>query len=115
MSKIYIQNFPEVLKFSGSVGAACVLSGSLHCSGYSKLIGFITSSGSCETGSGFSIFQSVNAASDWDIDSGSDTWDTSFSAACSVDVLGNAIRVRYKNGATTTLNLRMLFQLKPIG
>ena len=114
MSKINSQNFPEVLSFSGSVGAACDMTGSLLCSGYSQLIGYITSSGSLDGTVGLSVQQSVNSGSEWDIISASQVSATAFTTSCMIDIIGDAIRVRSKNGATKTSNLRMLFQLKPV-
>ena len=114
MSKILVQRFPELLKFSGSVAAACDMTGSMPCAGYSQLVGYITSSGSLDGTVGLSVQQSVNGGSVWDIISASQVSATAFTTSCMIDIIGDAIRVRSKNGATKTSNLRMLFQLKPV-
>ncbi len=114
MSKIYVQAFPELLKFSGSLAAGASISGSLPCAGYSQLVGYITSSGSPETGSGLCVQQSVNGGSTWDINSGSYAGAAAFTSSCMLDIIGNAVNVRFAAGAASLAAVRMLFQLKPV-
>ena len=114
MSKLYTQNFPEVLKYSGALAANASVSGSIPCAGYSQLVGYIYSSGSAETGSGLSIKQSVDGGTNWDINSGCLASATAFTSSCMIDTIGNAFKVRYCNGATTAACVRMLFQMKPV-
>ncbi len=114
MSKIYVQNFPQLLSFSGSLVAAGSISGSLPCAGYSQLVGYITSSGSSETGSGLCVQQSVDSGSNWDINSGSYAVATAFTSSCMLDIIGNAVKVRFAAGATDIDEVRTLFQLKPV-
>ncbi len=114
MSKIYVQSFPELLKFSGSLAAGASISGSLPCAGYSQLVGYITSSGSPETGSGLCIQQSVNGGSTWDINSGSYAGAVAFTSSCMLDIIGNAVNVRFAAGAASLAAVRLLFQLKPV-
>ena len=114
MSKLYVQSFPELLKFSGSLAAGASISGSLPCAGYSQLVGYITSSGSPETGSGLCVQQSVNGGSTWDINSGSYASAVAFTSSCMIDIIGNAVNVRFAAGATNLTAVRLLFQLKPV-
>ncbi len=115
MGKLYVQKFPEVLAYdSGSVGSGCTLTGSFLCSGYSQIVGFLTSSGSLNSSSGLRIHQSVNKGTDWDYLSASQVSATGFSASYMVDIFGDAVRVQFINGGTTAASLRMLFQLKPV-
>lgn len=114
MAKLHVQSFPELLKYSGSLAAAGSISGSLPCAGYSQLVGFITSSGSSETGSGLCVQQSVNSGSEWDINSGSYATVAAFTSSCMIDIIGNAVKVRFGAGATDIDAVRALFQLKPV-
>ncbi len=114
MSKIYVQNFPQLLSFSGSLVAAGSISGSLPCAGYSQLVGYITSSGSSETGSGLCVQQSVDGGVTWDINSGCLAGTPAFTSSCMIDIIGNAVKVRFAAGANDLTAVRTLFQLKPV-
>jgi len=115
MGKVYVQKFPEVFAYSsGSVGAACALTGSFLCSGYSQIVGYVTSSGSLDAASGLRIQQSIDKGGNWDIISASQVSATSFTTSCMVDIIGNAVRVTFDNGATTAASLRAGFYLKPV-
>ena len=115
MAKVFVQKFPSVLTYSGSLAANTAITGSAKCAGYSRLLGFITMSSSSETASGLNIKQSVDGGINWDCVSASDAIATATgSAACSLEILGDAVRVSFKAGATTITSMKTLFQLRPI-
>ena len=115
MSRIYVQKFPEVWKFSGSIAnAATSNSGSFACAGYATLLGLVYSDEASETASGIQVAQSVDGGSNFDLISSSQV---AASAAQSFEyqIYGNAVKVTFINGGTATANSRWLWQLKPVG
>ena len=115
MSKTDIQRVTTVLDYSGSMAAAAELSGSAFCGGYGRLIGIALSSASSVAGSGLSIYQSPNLGQKWAYTT------TCQIAACkhlesafSVEVVGDAIRIDYINGATTAASAWLFWQLRPV-
>ncbi len=115
MTKIYAQKAHEVFTYSGSLAVNGILSGSLPCAGYSKLVGWISTSASSESGSGFRIHQSIDNGLNWRITSSSAAMANSSSAACSVDIIGNAVQVYFKCGSTAgAASVNALFYLRPI-
>jgi len=117
MSKLYVQHAAPVLSYSGSLAAATAITGSAHCAGYARLVGFITSdaSSASESASFFSIKQSVDSGANFDYTSASNLFGAGGgSAACAATVVGNAVKVYYKSGISTIANLRTGFWLLPI-
>lgn len=114
MAKIHVQSMPEVLQYSGSLAANGSISGSAYCNGYAKLVGWCWSSCTSETASGLRIHQSVDSGSNWEIVSASDALTADASAACGVDIIGNAVKVEFKMGAAAACGVRAIFQLRPV-
>jgi len=115
MTRINIQKFPEVFTYSsGSVSAGCAMTGSQPCSGYSQIVGNIYSSGSLDSACGLKIWQSVDGGTYWDITSASQVATAGFTTSCMVDIIGNAVKVAYKNGEAVSASLRLGFYLKPV-
>ena len=113
MARTFGQATTEVFNLtSGCFTAAGASSGSANSSGYSQLFGFITTDQTTETGSGLLIRQSVDGGTNWDLVSASDV--IAASAACAVNIQGNAVRVDISLGATEASALRCGFWLRPI-
>lgn len=114
MSKIYAQLMPEVLQYSGSLAANGSISGSAVCNGYAKLVGWCWSSCTSVAACGLKVSQSVDKGSNWEIISASDALAANASAACSTEIIGNAVKVEFKMGAAAACGVRAIFQLRPI-
>lgn len=115
MAKIYVQKFPVIsASTSTSLGISGSFSGSARCDGYSRAVGMIYASEASLAGSGLMIHQSIDYGENWDIVSASDALAGSGTLSESVEIIGNAIRVKYTNGAAAASLIRFLWQLRPI-
>lgn len=114
MSRIHVQATPTVFSFSGSMAAAASTSGSMLSQGYATLTGGLYTSDSTIAACGLRIDQSFNGGVTWDITNASNAISSNASAACSVAIIGNAIKVSLQIGATGASGVRALFYLKPI-
>lgn len=115
MSKVHVQSMPLILEHtSGCLAANGSLTGSLISYGYARLVGGFRSDVATETASGLRIEQSFDGGSNWDLVSASDLVGASGIATCSVEVLGDAVRVTIRNGATEASALRTTWRLRPI-
>jgi len=115
MSKLYAQKFPVVSSCtSGCFGAAASMSASYVCNGYAYLMGFLRTDQALDSGSGLIVRQSVDGGVNWDYVSASDGIGANASAACKIEIIGDAVQVFVRNGATAASSLRMLWQLRPI-
>ena len=114
MSKLYIQNTPTLFNLSGSFAAAGSTSGSLGSAGYAKIVGVFRSDVVSETGSGLRIEQSSNGGTNWDIISASCLASACAASSFSVEVVGNAVRLFWRNGAGAASAARINFFLRPI-
>lgn len=114
MSKIHVLSTPTVFSFSGSLAANASTSGSLHCQGYTTMTGGLFTSDSTIAACGFRVDQSFDGGTTWDITNASSAVSSNASAACSVAIIGNAIRVRLQIGATGASAVRANFYLRPI-
>jgi hypothetical protein len=114
MSKIHVQATPTVFSFSGSLAANASTSGSLHSQGYATLVGGLFTSDSTIAACGLRIDQSFDGGQTWDITNASNAVSSNASAACSVAIIGNAVRIQLQIGATGASAVRARFYLKPI-
>lgn len=115
MSNIKAQPFQVVFQLtSGCFTANGASSGSLICDGYSKLVGFITTDASLVAACGLKLRQSVDGGTNWDYVSASDTVAEGGSAACSVEIIGDAVRVDVVTGDDEASAMRFGFFLRPI-
>ena len=114
MPRLYPQVTPTVFSYSGSMAANASTSGCLACLGYTTLTGGLFTSDSTIAACGFRIDQSFDNGATWDVTNASNALASGASAACSVAIIGNAVRVRFQLGATPASGIRALFYLKPI-
>lgn len=120
MARLYGQAAAPVLVTTGnaqSVLASGSISGSAVSSGYKTLIGLFYSNASAATGaaSGLVITQSANNGATWDYTSASYAVTASAASGFSVPVYGNAVKVQYWNGVTSSASLvRAAFYLVPV-
>lgn len=114
MPRLYPQVTPTVFSFSGSLAANASTSGSLNSQGYATLTGGLFTSDSTIAACGFRIDQSFDGGQTWDITNASNALASNASAACSVAIIGNAVRIRLQIGATGASGVRALFYLKPL-
>jgi hypothetical protein len=114
MAKLYVQNAPVVTEYSsGSFAANGASSASLLCAGYSQLRGLFYSDVATETGSGLQLSQSMDGGANFLYTSASDIVGACGLATCIVDILGDAVKVDIRNGATAGSNARWKFYLLP--
>lgn len=114
MSRLYAQAAPTVFIMSGSMAANASTSGSLASQGYAKLVGAFRSDVALQTGSGIHIQQSFDYGTTYDLTNASNSLGASTLTACSVDIIGNAVQVTIRNGATAASAIRGLFYLRPV-
>ena len=115
MSKLQVQQFPVVLRHSGSLAeGASSLSGCLISTGYSVLRGLLFSTASLETASGIRVRQSTDSGSNWDETSLSSMVTNSGASAYQYNIYGNAVQVIVKMGVSASGTVRTLWQLVPI-
>ena len=115
MARIYAQKFPVIsASAAATLGISGSFSGSALCAGYSRAVGMLYASEASKAASGLIIHQSSDFGENWDIVSASDALAGSGTLSESVEIVGNAIRVTYRNGATAASLIRFLWQLRPI-
>lgn len=114
MTRLYPQATAVVFSFSGSMAANASTSGSLLCQGYSTLTGGLFTSDSTIAACGFRVDQSFNGGANWDVTTASNALASGASAACTVALIGNAVRVQLQIGATAASRVSARFYAKPI-
>ena len=117
MSRIYAQATESVLDTSSSLAISASIGGSALSFGYTRLVGLFRTDGSAAAGagSGLHITQSADNGVTWDLLSASQAIAACTSASCNINILGNAVRVIYWNGATAIAStMRASFRLYPI-
>ena len=115
MAKIYVQNSPTVLSYSGSLAASgSISSGSFACAGYTELRGGIISSGSGGSSSALAVYQSIDNGQNFD-------FVTSFPvSACAalnqtIAIFGNALEIVYHGDTTaSTSEIRTRWTVIPV-
>lgn len=114
MGKTYAQQTNIVLEsVSPCLGAGASISGSSICHGFVKLVGLFRSDVDTETGSGLRIEQSADFGGSWDYTSASDLIAASVATGCSVDIVGNAVKVTIISGGSAASALRTSWRLLP--
>ena len=113
MTKIYVQEFPIIWQSSASLAASGSTSSSAHSGGYARLLGMVIASGSTKAGSGLRVLQSPDGGTNWDYYADFEVSACSASAF-SLEVIGNAVKIEWRNGADDADVARMLWQLRPI-
>jgi len=116
MSKIYVQNFPVIWDYSGTlVASGSILSASQICNGYAKIIGGIWSSGSgVDAASAIRVHQSVDGGQNYDIITCCGL-SASSGSSFSIEVVGDRVKVQYHGDTTASIAaVRALWQLKPV-
>jgi len=116
MAKIHVLNTPTVLDTTAAQTAKGYTSGSLVCDGFSRLVGLLYSNASAAVGSasGLVIRQSADGGANWDVVSASYQVTASAASVFNVNLLGNAVKVEFWNGATAASLFRCSFRLMPI-
>ncbi len=112
MGRLYGQATPTVLNFSGSMAAGASISGSISSRGYSTMVGGVYTSDSTIAACGIRVDQSFDQGQTWAITSASNALANNASAACSVTIQGDAIKVYFQNGITAASRVRATFYLK---
>lgn len=111
MAKIFLQRFPVIWQSSSAMSpSSASYAGSLMCNGYAQIIGMFYSD---TPGSSLGISQSMDGGLHWDTE---ELWTISASAGSSIgaSVVGNAVKVRFRNGASAASGWRVNFMLRPI-
>jgi len=111
MSKIYVQKVPIIWQSSSLMSpSSASYAGSAISEGYSRIIGMFWSD---TIGSSLRIEQSMDRGLHWDI---AESWDVAASAGSSIgaSVVGNAVQIRFRNGASAASAWRANFMLRPI-
>ncbi len=114
MARIYAQKFPVLSSCTGGsllVGAS--FTASMPCNGYAYLMGFIRTDQALGA-SGVLVQQSIDYGQNWDYVSASDTLGANASAACKVEIIGNAVQIKISACGTEASAFRHLWQLRPI-
>lgn len=115
MGKTNVQQTTIVLESqSPCLAAGASVAGSAICHGFAKLVGVFRSDVDTETASGLRIEQSADFGSNWDYVSGSDLIAASTGTGCSIDVVGNAVKVTIISGGSAASALRTSWRLRPI-
>lgn len=117
MSKIFVQNMNEVLRYSGSLtgvaaGIGGSAAGSAFCKGNSRLVGTLYLSASLQSASGLQVWQSADGGSNWDVKSACITL-AAGASTFEYDLRGDAVKVYISNGSSTN-TVRTLWQVVPI-
>jgi len=111
MAKIFVQKFPVVWQASGSLPASgSISSGSVISNGYARLIGIFIASASVDS---LRVLQSADQGANWDY------WTDYAPSACSgsafsIEIVGNAVKIEYRNGSDVANEYRTLWQLRPV-
>ena len=114
MSKIFVQAMPDVLKSTASLDSSACVSGSLLCGGYARLVGGVVSNASSAAASGLRILQSMNGGTNWDVITASAAISACSGSSFGYEIVGDAVKVEYRNGATAASLFRTLWQLRPV-
>lgn len=112
-AKIWVQDMPTVLESSASLVASGCVSASKSSDGYARIVGIAFSSGSSVSGCALFIDQSLDAGANWDFVSACNLSENSASGY-SIELVGNAVRVRFHNGADNASAVRHLWRLRPM-
>jgi hypothetical protein len=115
MSKTSVQETEIVLEgVSPCLSSGASIAGSSISHGFAKLVGTFRSDVDTETASGLRIEQSADFGSNWDLISGSDLIAASVTTGCSVEVVGNAVKVTIISGGSAASALRTSWRLRPV-
>lgn len=114
MGRTYAQATPTVLDYSASLAAAASISASRSSIGYSRLVGVMLSSASSAAGCSLLVDQSPDGGTNWNQTTACDL-STDSGSGFSIEIVGDAVRVRFVNGADSASTVRALWQLRPIG
>jgi hypothetical protein len=115
MAKIYAQNPLTVFEGTASMAGGASTSGCvIAAAGYAKLVGGFISDASSETGSGVRVEQSMDSGANWDIVSASAKATANAASIYDIDVVGDAVRVAWVNGADDATAVRYHFYLRAI-
>jgi hypothetical protein len=114
--KTAVQRTTNVIKFSGSLaGGACLL-GNAACSvGFARISGIGYTDASSVAASGLTFWQSADDGTNWDyVTPCALAACSACGAGFSIEVVGEAMKVEFRNGADDASNLRLNFNLRPI-
>ena len=114
MAKTQVQKFLSVLSFSGSMAGGASTAGSVLSDGYSRILGIAWADASGVAASGLRISQSPNSGSTWNFITACGVAASASSGGYSIEVVGNAVEVRYVNGATVASNVYLNWRLRPL-
>jgi hypothetical protein len=114
MAILGLQRTQTVLSNSGSLGNSASIGGSAFCRGYSTLVGNVFTAGSTLAACGLRVDWSFDGGTTFDYTSASNALASGASAACSMAVQGDAVRVRFVAGATGASRVALSFYLKPL-
>ena len=116
MSKIYVQKFPAIFEYSGSLASSGSLSGSnIKSDGYARIVGGAISSGSgVDSASAIRVKQSFDAGTNWDFITCC-ALSACSGSAFSIEVVGNMVSVEYWGDTTaSTAEVRAWWALRPV-
>ncbi len=111
-SNEFAQSVVDVWKYSGALTANGSSSGSVSCVGYKNLVGLFCSDASTQTASGLQVQWSCDKGSHWDKTTASDAFAACAVGACLTTVLGDAVKVTWRNGADAASQARLYFYLQ---
>lgn len=112
MPNITGQRWLTLLESTASLAAAGSTSGSAAVTGFVEVRGILFSSGSFDSASGVTIYQSADGGANWDYAELATITENSGSVY-SASLHGNGVMVRLKNGADAAASLRTAWYLVP--
>lgn len=113
MTRTYAQSVVNILTYSASLAAAASISGSLSSVGYARLVGTLFSSASSAAGCSLMIDQSGDGGTNWDQLSACDI-STESGSGFSIELVGDAVRVRFHTADDDASAIRALWTLRPV-
>ena len=115
MTRTAVQRTVNVLTYSGSLDSSGSTSGSTYSQGFSRIVGAVYTDASSVAGSGLTVRQSLDLGQNWDyITACQIAACSACDSAFSIEIVGDAVKVDYINGATTASNVRIKWYLKPV-
>ena len=114
MTRIRVQAFPTILSYTGSLAANASVAGSAVSQGFSRIIGIAWADAAGVAGSGLRISQSPDIAAHFNYITACGVAASASSGGYSIEVIGNAVEVRYVNGAASAANVYLNWMLRPI-
>ena len=113
--KIDIFGAERIWSYSGSLAdSASLSSGSWPCAGYSEVVGMIVTDKASDNASGIQILQSPNFGQDF-YETASSGISASSTEGFSFHIFGDVLELDYHNGNQDTLELKLVFYMKPQG